>query len=53
MYRHPRPDSAPEELPEGVWPLYFVAAAFWYTRRFGAFFLAGLVIDLFLSKIPI
>jgi hypothetical protein len=34
-----------------VWPLYFVAAAFWYTRRFGAFFLGGLVIDLVLSRI--
>jgi hypothetical protein len=46
-----RLDTRPEELPEGVWPLYFVAGAFWYTRRFGAFFLAGLVIDLLLSRI--
>jgi 1,4-dihydroxy-2-naphthoate octaprenyltransferase len=50
MYGQPRPETPPEELPEGVWPLYFVAAAFWYTRRFGAYFLAGLVIDLIVSK---
>jgi 1,4-dihydroxy-2-naphthoate octaprenyltransferase len=50
MFRQPRPETPPEELPEGVWPLYFVAAAFWYTRRFGAFFLAGLVIDLVVSR---
>ena len=51
MYRQPRPETPPEELPEGVWPLYFVAGAFWFTRRFGAFFLAGLVLDLILSKL--
>ena len=50
MYRHPRPESPPDELPEGVWPLYFVAGAFWYTRRFGAFFLIGLVADVILSR---
>jgi 1,4-dihydroxy-2-naphthoate octaprenyltransferase len=51
VYRHPRPDGPPPELPEGVWPLWFVGAAFWYTRRFGMFFLAGLVIDVVLSRI--
>jgi 1,4-dihydroxy-2-naphthoate octaprenyltransferase len=51
MYRHPRPESPPDELPEGVWPLYFVAGAFWYTRRFGAFFLVGLVADVILSRV--
>jgi 1,4-dihydroxy-2-naphthoate octaprenyltransferase len=50
IYRQPRPDEPPEELPEGVWPLYFVAGAFWYTRRFGIFFLIGLVIDIALSR---
>jgi len=51
VYRHPRPDGPPPELPEGVWPLWFVGAAFWYTRRFGMFFLAGLLIDVVLSRI--
>ncbi len=45
VYRHPRPTSPPPELPDGVWPLYFVATAFWYNRRFGLLFLAGLLID--------
>jgi len=49
VYRHPRPDAPPPELPEGVWPLYFVAGAFWYNRRFGLLFLVGLVADVLLS----
>lgn len=50
-YRHPRPDSPPPELPDGVWPLYLVAAAFWYTRRFGAYFLVALLADVLLSRL--
>ncbi|MBW2231671.1 MAG: prenyltransferase [Deltaproteobacteria bacterium] len=46
VYREPRPEGPPAELPEGVWPLWFVAAAFAYTRRFGTWFLVGLVLDL-------
>jgi len=46
IYRRPRPDGPPPDLPQGVWPLWFVAAAFAYTRRFGAWFLLGLVLDL-------
>lgn len=45
VYRHPRPNGPPAQLPKGVWPLYFVATAFWYNRRFGLLFLAGLVLD--------
>ena len=50
VYRNPRPTEAPPELPDGVWPLYFVAITFWYNRRFGMFFLAGLVGDILLSS---
>jgi 1,4-dihydroxy-2-naphthoate octaprenyltransferase len=46
IYALPRPDGPPPELPEGIWPLWFVAAAFAYTRRFGTWFLVGLVLDL-------
>ena len=49
VYSEPRPSEAPEELPDGVWPLWFVAAAFWYTRRFGLFFVVGLVLDLLIG----
>ena len=49
-YRNPRPSEAPPELPQGVWPLWFVAITFWYNRRFGMFFLAGLVGDIALTN---
>lgn len=51
VYREPRPDGPPEDLPQGVWPLWFVAAAFWYTRRFGAWFLAGLLLDVAITRL--
>ena len=50
-YQNPRPKEAPPELPKGVWPLYFVAVTFWYNRRFGMFFLLGLVGDIVLSRL--
>ncbi len=49
-YRNPRPSEAPPELPKGVWPLWFVGITFWYNRRFGMFFLAGLVGDIALTS---
>ncbi len=49
IFKYPRPSEAPAELPKGVWPLYFVAGAFWYNRRFGLFFLGGLIADVVLS----
>jgi 1,4-dihydroxy-2-naphthoate octaprenyltransferase len=51
VYSKPRPDEAPPELPDGVWPLYLVATSFWYNRRFGGFFLLGLVADVALSRL--
>ena len=48
-FRAPPPaavEDAPEDLRK-VWPLYYVAAAFWYTRRFGGIFTATLVVDAF------
>jgi len=51
VYREPRPREAPPELPDGVWPLWFVATAFWYTRRFGGLFLAGLIADVVITRL--
>jgi 1,4-dihydroxy-2-naphthoate octaprenyltransferase len=51
VYRAPRPDGPPADLPEGVWPLWFVGAAFWYTRRFGTFFVVALLADLAISRL--
>jgi 1,4-dihydroxy-2-naphthoate octaprenyltransferase len=50
VFKNPRPSEAPAELPDGVWPLWFVATAFWYTRRFGTWFLLGLVLDIAISN---
>jgi len=47
----PRPAAPPPELPAGVWPLYCVATAFWYNRRFGMWFLLGLVLDVGVSRL--
>ena len=45
MYRHPRPKERPANYPAEVWPLWFVASAFAFSRRFGMFYLLGLILD--------
>jgi 1,4-dihydroxy-2-naphthoate octaprenyltransferase len=50
-YRHPRPLEPPKELPAGVWPLWFVAFAFLHTRRFGALYVAGIVLDVVAQRL--
>ena len=46
----PPPNHAEEAAEEfrKVWPLYYVAAAFWYTRRFGGLFTLTLILDAFI-----
>lgn len=45
VFTAPRPAEPPPELPKNVWPLWYVAAAFWFTRRFGLMFVVALLID--------
>jgi 1,4-dihydroxy-2-naphthoate octaprenyltransferase len=45
MYRNRKPTERPEEYPSYAWPLWFVASAFQYNRRFGTLFLIGLLMD--------
>jgi 1,4-dihydroxy-2-naphthoate octaprenyltransferase len=45
MYRHPRPAERPDDYPAEIWPLWFVASAFAFSRRFGILFLLGLILD--------
>ncbi len=45
MYRHPGPAERPADYPAEIWPLWFVASAFAFSRRFGVMFLAGLILD--------
>jgi 1,4-dihydroxy-2-naphthoate octaprenyltransferase len=44
-FSHPRPKTPPPEYPPNVWPLWYAAFAFAHTRRFGALFLLGLLVD--------
>ncbi len=52
-YLRPRPEERPEICPPEVWPLWFVAMAFYFNRRFGLLFIAGLAIDVILAKFGI
>jgi len=52
-YSKPRPETAPPELPAGIWPLYLVAFSFTHNRRFGLFFLLGLLADVILRVLHI
>jgi 1,4-dihydroxy-2-naphthoate octaprenyltransferase len=45
MYRHTRPTERPEDYPAEIWPLWFVASVFAFSRRFGMQFLGGLILD--------
>lgn len=45
MYRHPRPKERPADYPATVWPLWFVASAFSFSRRFGVLYLLALILD--------
>lgn len=44
IFKHPKPAEKPADFPD-VWPNYFVAAGFVHNRRFGLFYLLGLLVD--------
>lgn len=46
IYRQPKPAAPPENYP--VWPLWFVAAAFYHNKLAGGMFVLGLVLNLLL-----
>jgi len=50
VYKAPRPAEPPPEARK-VWPLWYVGVTFWYTRRFGGLFLAGLIADVVITRI--
>jgi 4-hydroxybenzoate polyprenyltransferase len=45
-----KPTSRPQNFPDGQggWPLYFAPLAFGYNRSFGALFVIGLIVDVFI-----
>jgi 1,4-dihydroxy-2-naphthoate octaprenyltransferase len=44
-----KPERAPTDYPEDIWPLWFSAHAFRHTRQFTTLFLIGLVLDTILQ----
>jgi len=46
VFRQPRPDQPPADLPAGVWPLYLVAFAFEHNRAFSLALLAAVILQL-------
>ncbi len=45
VFSQPKPERAPTDYPEDIWPLWFSAHAFRHTRQFTTLFLLGLVLD--------
>lgn len=52
-FLEPKPQQRPDICPPNIWPLWFVAVAFYFNRRFGLLFLLGLILDLILVKFGI
>lgn len=50
IFSKPRPQEPPPGTAANAWPLYMVAAAFWYTRRFGGLMILGLVLDVLANR---
>jgi len=50
IYRQPRPDGPPDFYPKDAWPMWFVSFAFLHNRRFGTWFMLGLLVDAFLRS---
>jgi len=50
VFLKPKPTTKPEGQPG--WPLYFVGYAFYNNRKFGSFFMFGLLIDTALRLLP-
>ena len=44
MLNKPKPEEKPADYPD-VWPNYFVASAFVHNRKFGVWFMLGLIVD--------
>jgi len=49
-FRQPKPLEKPADYPD-VWPNYFVAMAFVHNRKFGTWFMLGLIVDTVLKTL--
>jgi 1,4-dihydroxy-2-naphthoate polyprenyltransferase len=50
VFSRPRPKEAPEGYDLSAWPLYLVAHAFDFNRKFGLWFILGLIIEIVMFK---
>jgi 1,4-dihydroxy-2-naphthoate octaprenyltransferase len=46
MFSNAKPEECPADYAEEIWPLWFVAGAFYHNRFFGLIFLGSLVLEL-------
>lgn len=46
IFSKPTPAQCPEDYPKEAWPLWFVSHAFVHNRKFGTWFLLGLLIQM-------
>jgi 1,4-dihydroxy-2-naphthoate octaprenyltransferase len=45
IFNAPKPSKEPAGYPPNVWPLYYVAAGFYFARRFALLYLLGVILD--------
>jgi 1,4-dihydroxy-2-naphthoate octaprenyltransferase len=48
VYKRAKPAERPANYPADIWPLWFVALAFLHNKRFGLWYLLGLILDVVL-----
>jgi 1,4-dihydroxy-2-naphthoate octaprenyltransferase len=48
IFKAPKPAKEPVGYPPNVWPLYYVAAGFYFARRFALLYLLGVILDVVL-----
>jgi 1,4-dihydroxy-2-naphthoate octaprenyltransferase len=48
IFKAPKPATEPSDYPPNVWPLYYVAAGFYFARRFVLLYLLGVILDVIL-----
>lgn len=48
MYKAPKPEEKPADYDASIWPLWFSAVSFYHNKRYGMFFLVGLILEIVL-----
>lgn len=53
IFKDPKPGTEPAGYPPNIWPLYYVAAGFYFARRFILLYLLGVILDVTLHLLGI